>query len=79
MFQGLFRQPGLLMWTPATRTQHKRVSKRCQTDLSDAEWALVEIYLPEALAAGLLGACHPRTSRSGKRSTAGLPGFGTNA
>ncbi len=28
------------MWTPATRAQHTRVSKRYQTDLSDAEWAL---------------------------------------
>lgn len=40
------------MWVPAIHAQHKRVSKRCQTDLSDAEWALVEAYLPEARATG---------------------------
>ena len=26
------------MWTPATRVQHRRVSKRYHTDLTDAEW-----------------------------------------
>ena len=40
------------MRTPATRAQHTRVSKRYQTDLSDAEWALVEVFLPEARATG---------------------------
>jgi hypothetical protein len=29
------------MWTPATRVQHTRVSKRYQTDLTDAEWLLI--------------------------------------
>ena len=36
------------MWTPATRVQHTRVSKRYQTDLSDAEWLLIAAFLPEA-------------------------------
>lgn len=40
------------MWTPATRAQHTRVSKRYQTDLSDAEWALIAAFLPEARATG---------------------------
>ena len=34
------------MWIPATRAQHTRVSKRYQTDLTDAEWLLiVEMHL----------------------------------
>ena len=40
------------MWTPATRAQHTRISKRYQTDLSDAEWALIAAFLPEARATG---------------------------
>lgn len=34
------------MWTPATRAQHTRVSKRYQTDLIDAEWQLIAVFLP---------------------------------
>jgi transposase len=40
------------MWTPATRAQHTRVSKRYQTDLSDAEWRLIAGYLPVACSTG---------------------------
>ncbi|MCB8828289.1 transposase, partial [Escherichia coli] len=40
------------MWTPATRAQHTRVSKRYQTDLSDAEWALIAAFVPEACTTG---------------------------
>lgn len=40
------------MWTPATRVQHTRVSKRYQTDLSDAEWLLIAAFLPEASSTG---------------------------
>ncbi len=40
------------MWTPATRAQHTRVSKRYQTDLSDAEWRLIADYLPVACSTG---------------------------
>ena len=40
------------MWTPATRAQHTRVSKRYQTDLSDAEWQLIATLLPAARATG---------------------------
>ena len=40
------------MWTPATRVQHTRVSKRYQTDLSDAEWALIAAFVPEARTTG---------------------------
>jgi transposase len=36
------------MWAPATRAQHTRVSKRYQTDLTDAEWLLIADMLPAA-------------------------------
>ena len=36
------------MWTPATRRQHSRVGLRYETDLTDAEWALIEPLLPPA-------------------------------
>lgn len=35
------------MWTPATRRQHNRTGLRYETDLTDAEWRLVEPLLPE--------------------------------
>ncbi len=34
------------MWTPATRRQHSRDHLRYETDLTDAEWALIEPLLP---------------------------------
>lgn len=34
------------MWTPTTREQHNRKALRYQTDLSDAEWAVIEPHLP---------------------------------
>ena len=40
------------MWTPATRGQHMRVSKRYQTDLTDAEWLLIADMLPGAARLG---------------------------
>lgn len=40
------------MWTPATRAQHTRVSKRYQSDLSDAEWPLVAVFVPKARTTG---------------------------
>jgi transposase len=40
------------MWTPATRVQHTRVSKRYQTDLTDAEWLLIAHMLPAAARLG---------------------------
>ena len=35
------------MWTPATRRQHSRDGLRYETDLTDAEWALLEPLMPE--------------------------------
>ena len=34
------------MWTPTTRRQHSRDGLRYETDLTDAEWALVKPFLP---------------------------------
>ncbi len=40
------------MWTPATRRQHSRNGLRYETDLTDAEWAVVEPLMPKAKARG---------------------------
>jgi putative transposase len=37
------------MWTPTTRRQHSRDHLRYETDLTDAEWAVIEPLLPEPL------------------------------
>ncbi len=34
------------MWTRTTREQYKRPTTRYQSDLTDAEWAVIEPYLP---------------------------------
>jgi putative transposase len=34
------------MWTPTTREQHNRRALGYQTDLTDAEWAVIEPFLP---------------------------------
>ena len=34
------------MWTPATRRQHSRDHLRYETDLTDAEWTLIQPLLP---------------------------------
>jgi transposase len=36
------------MWTPTTREHHSRAATRYQTDLTDAEWRLIEPNLPAA-------------------------------
>jgi transposase len=36
-----------MMWTPSTRRQHSRDGLRYETDLTDAEWALIEPFMPE--------------------------------
>ena len=40
------------MWTPTTREQHKRKTLRYQSDLTDAEWRVIEPHLPEPRATG---------------------------
>jgi len=34
------------MWTPTTRRQHSRTGLRYETDLTDAEWAVIEPLMP---------------------------------
>ena len=34
------------MWTPTTRRHHSRQTPRYASDLTDAEWRLIEPYLP---------------------------------
>jgi transposase len=40
------------MWTSITRQQHSREGLRYQTDLTDAEWALIEPLMPKPLTRG---------------------------
>ena len=40
------------MWTPTTREQRSRKALRYQTDLTDAEWAVIEPLLPPACSTG---------------------------
>ena len=40
------------MWTPTTRRQYSRDGLRYETDLTDAEWALIAPLLPEPHARG---------------------------
>ena len=40
------------MWTPTTRRQHSRCGLRYETDLTDAEWAVIEPHLPPAATCG---------------------------
>ncbi len=40
------------MWTETTRAQHKRDELRFASDLSDAEWAVLQPLLPPASAVG---------------------------
>jgi transposase len=35
-----------LMWTPIARAQHSRAGLRYGSDLTDAEWVLLEPFLP---------------------------------
>src|SRR3954468_10590585 len=34
------------MWTPTTREQYTRTAARYETDLTDAEWAMIEPHMP---------------------------------
>ncbi len=40
------------MWTPTTRRQHSRTGLRYETDLTDAEWVIIERLLPPAATCG---------------------------
>ncbi len=45
------------MWTEITRPKYERDGLRYASDLSDAEWALIDPYMPPAKALG-----RPRTA-----------------
>ena len=55
------------MWTPTTRRQHSRAGLRYASDLTDAEWAMLEPMLPAELGAAASG--HGRCGRSSTRSS----------
>ena len=40
------------MWTPTTREHYRRRTPRYQTDLTDAEWHVIEPLLPPAKGTG---------------------------
>ena len=40
------------MWTPTTRRQHSRAGLRYGTDLTDAEWAVLDPFLPPKAGCG---------------------------
>jgi transposase len=40
------------MWTPTTRRQHSRMGLRYETDLTDAEWAVIEPLMPRPAPCG---------------------------
>jgi transposase len=40
------------MWTPVTRRQHSREGLRYETDLTDAEWAVIEPFMPKPFPRG---------------------------
>ena len=40
------------MWTPTTRRQHSRAGLRNGSDLTDAEWAILEPLLPAPATSG---------------------------
>lgn len=40
------------MWNPTTRRQHSRKALRYETDLTDAEWALIAEYFAGSLRRG---------------------------
>ena len=40
------------MWTPATRRHHSRAGLRYETDLTDAEWAVIAPLMPEPALCG---------------------------
>ena len=61
------------MWTPATRAQHSRAGLRCGSDLTDAEWAVLDLLVPgvrgqQKPAAAALGITAQAVSQAVQRS-----------
>jgi len=42
----------IVMWTDAARRQHERAGRRCATDLTDPEFAVIEPFLPPSRPGG---------------------------
>ena len=69
------------MWTPLTRRRHARRTLRHETDLTGAEWALVEPFMPKPFATGRPREWPPREVKKRGRTSCGatggrLPGYG---
>ena len=59
------------MWTAENRPRYNRDKLRYPSDLTDAEWALIEPLIPPGLSGGISGSlrAHPASVRSlGERS-----------
>ena len=48
------------MWNPITRRQHSRMGLRYETDLTDAEWAVIGPLMPESASRGRPPICTMR-------------------
>ncbi|WP_420822900.1 transposase [Sphingomonas solaris] len=48
------------MWSPTDRTQHSRAGLRFGRDLTEAEWELIEPYLPSPRPCGRRRRCSMR-------------------
>jgi transposase len=44
--------PGIAMWTAATRKNYSRKTSRYQSDVTDEEWRVIEPHLPPARTTG---------------------------
>lgn len=44
--------PGYAMWTPTTRRRHSRTGLRYETNLTDAEWAVIRPLMPKPASCG---------------------------
>lgn len=58
-----------MAWTEITRWQHDRTGDKYASDLTDAEWALLEPLMPPRRTTG-----RPRTTHVAQRLPAGLHG-----
>src|SRR5262249_41446807 len=47
-----YANPGIAMWTQATRKNYSRKTVRYQSDVTDEEWRVIEPHLPPARTTG---------------------------
>ena len=62
------------MWTPTTRRQHSRNGLRYQTDLTDAEWAVIKPLMPAHRGNPPQGggSCRPRAADEENSQVSGI-------